>query len=116
MSRQGITSHEGKKYLRAIRSCVDGKAIQVDVYDVLKAFGVQSHPIGHAVKKLLCAGRRGKGSSGDDLRGAIAAINRALDEEEADFREWLANKDKINKETHSESHPSPAEGSPNHSE
>ncbi len=76
---QPISQHEGSKYLRTIKSCVDGATAQVDVYDVLTAFNVESQAVGHAVKKLLCAGIRGKGDIKADLIGAIAAINRAIE-------------------------------------
>lgn len=75
-----ITQHEGKKYIRTIRSCIDNETIEVDVYSVLDAFGVQNHAVAHAIKKLLCAGSRGKGTTADDILGAIAALNRALEQ------------------------------------
>lgn len=75
-----ITQHEGKKYLRVIHPADgEGKPIRVDVYAVLEAFRVPLHSVGHAVKKLLCAGLRDKGSMREDLVGAIAAINRAIE-------------------------------------
>lgn len=65
------------KYQRKILS-VEGKELEgsVDVYSVLKAFNVQSAPRAHAIKKLLCAGIRGKGDVCQDLREAIVAIER----------------------------------------
>lgn len=51
----------------------------VDVYDVLKLFDVQCHAVGHAVKKLLCAGNRGHKDRETDLLEAIRAIERAVD-------------------------------------
>ena len=57
----------------------------VDVYRVLVLFDVKSHPIGHAVKKLLCAGKRGAKDYRQDLIEAKASIERELammDEEE----------------------------------
>lgn len=89
--RKSIKQHEGKKYLRKIcapsgASCgvdLSGRTwIEVDVYAVLKAYGVESQPVGHAIKKLLCAGQRSKGDRKADLVGAIAAIQRAIDDEE----------------------------------
>lgn len=79
-----ILDHEGKKYLRDIFSPLSGESIKVDVYEVLEAFGLDGgqHAIGHAVKKLLCAGQRGKGDRLADLKGAIAALNRAVELEE----------------------------------
>lgn len=74
-----ITEHEGKKYLRKITDPTTGQTIQVDVYAVLVAFGVTCPATAHAVKKLLCARQRGKGDLIDDLKGAAAAVNRALE-------------------------------------
>lgn len=74
-----ITQHEGSKYLRAIISPVDGALISVDVYAVLEAYQVTCQARGHAIKKLLCAGDRGKGDTLADLIGARAAIDRAID-------------------------------------
>lgn len=75
-----IVEHEGRKYLRRIRSAVvPGNAIDVDVYAVLEAFGVTCPAVQHAVKKLLCAGNRGKGDCVADLVGAQAAISRAIE-------------------------------------
>lgn len=70
--------HEGKKYLRKIVSPVDGASIEVDVYAVLEAFRVTCPARAHAVKKLLAAGERGKGSAMADLVGADAAVQRAI--------------------------------------
>lgn len=75
-----ITSHEGKKYLRWIRSAVDPSlAVEVDIYAVLVAFGVTCPARQHAVKKLLCCGNRGKGGELDDLRGALGSVSRAIE-------------------------------------
>jgi len=79
MTKQTINEHEGKKYLRCIRSAENEQMINVDVYAVLKAFNVEDQAVGHCIKKLLCAGQRGKGSYKDDLVGAMAALNRAID-------------------------------------
>lgn len=85
-----IDQHEGKKYLRTIRDARDSsKTCDVDVYSVLKAFNVTSAPTAHAVKKLLCAGTRGKGSTVDDLIGARDAIFRAIEEAVADVQVQL---------------------------
>lgn len=75
-----ITEHEGNKYLRDIRSAVTGVGkLQIDVYSVLEAFKVTCPATSHAIKKLLCADIRGKGSKLDDLKGALAAVNRAIE-------------------------------------
>jgi cell division protein ZapA (FtsZ GTPase activity inhibitor) len=77
--QQSIKEHEGKKYLRNIHSAVNGDNIQVDVYAVLEAFNVTCPAIAHAVKKLLACGQRGKGDIDADLKGVLAAVNRAID-------------------------------------
>ncbi len=81
-----ILQHEGKKYLRTIYSAtgISGTkggmpCLMVDVYDVLKAFNVTCPAQAHAIKKLLCPGERNKGSALDDLKGAEAAILRAIE-------------------------------------
>jgi len=85
-SRASIHEHEGKKYIRTIYPSVvgSGKPIEVDVYCVIKAFQVSDGPIAHAVKKLLCAGKRSKGDKMADLIGVLAAVNRAIDQLEED--------------------------------
>lgn len=60
------------KYQRTI------KGITVDVYDVLKAFGVTCQARGHAIKKLLMAGQRGHKDEAQDLREAVQAIERSI--------------------------------------
>lgn len=70
------------KYHRTITG-VDGRECIVDVYSVLEAFGVTCPAIQHAAKKLLCPGRRAKGSTMDDLGGAALAIERAIQIEQA---------------------------------
>lgn len=75
-----IGEHEGKKYLRQIHDARNpGQWCEVDVYAVLTAFGVTCPARAHAVKKLLCAGGRGKGNELDDLIGADAALSRAIE-------------------------------------
>jgi hypothetical protein len=51
----------------------------IDVYKVLELFDVKSHSIGHAVKKLLCAGHRGAKDERQDVLEAIAALQRYID-------------------------------------
>ena len=50
----------------------------IDVYRVLVLFDVRSHAVGHAVKKLLCAGKRGAKGYRQDLIEAKASIDREL--------------------------------------
>lgn len=65
----------GSKYLRRILTTPDGK---VDVYAVLLAFEVTCPARQHALKKILCAGLRSKGSELQDLKEARDAIDRAI--------------------------------------
>ena len=66
----------GSKYRRKIiGALVDGS---IDVYTVLLTFAVSCPARAHAVKKLLCAGLRGKGDELQDLREARDAIDRAI--------------------------------------
>lgn len=75
-----IKEHSGSKYMRTVHSAVSRHdAVQVDVYSVLKAFNVTCPATAHAIKKLLCAGLRGKGDREKDLSEAIDAIQRALE-------------------------------------
>lgn len=65
------------------------KLKSVDVYRVLSLFNVRSHAVGHAIKKLLCAGLRGAKDYRQDLLEARASIERELammDEEQNDVR------------------------------
>ncbi len=67
---------KGEKYKKTIKG--DGEyAIKVDVYDVLKAFGITCPATAHAIKKLLCAGSRGHKDTETDLNEAINSIHRA---------------------------------------
>lgn len=74
-----IKNHSGNKYIRTIRSCVDDQFAQVDVYAVLEAFGVTCPAVQHALKKLLCAGIRGKGDHIQDLTEARDSVTRAIE-------------------------------------
>jgi len=77
---KSIETHEGSKYLRTIYPAIQGDYItRVDVYAVLEAFGVTCPARQHAIKKLLCAGIRDKGSELSDLIGADAAVSRAIE-------------------------------------
>ena len=72
-------NHSGLKYLRTVQ-LIEGK---VDVYAVLVAFGVRCPARQHAIKKLLCAGLRGKGDELQDLHEAGDAVDRAIQIAEA---------------------------------
>ena len=67
------------KYDRVIHNKYDrSKSVTVDVYGVLRAFAVISHPVAHAIKKLLMPGQRGSKDYATDLREAITAIQEEL--------------------------------------
>lgn len=51
----------------------------VDVYRVLSLFEVTDPALQHAVKKLLCTGKRGAKDQETDLKEAIASVERALE-------------------------------------
>jgi len=68
--------HSRNKYLRKIQVDASGK---VDVYSVLLAFNVTCPARQHAIKKLLCAGLRGKGSERQDMEEARDAISRGIE-------------------------------------
>ena len=78
-------SFSGNKYHRKLLG-VCGDEVTVDVYRVISAFNVSSPPIQHALKKLLCAGIRGKGDEVQDLKEAGDAITaRLLEIEQAEY-------------------------------
>ena len=79
-----ITDHGGNKYIRTINAAVGVGSVKVDVYAVLKAFSVTCSATQHAIKKLLCAGLRGKASKVQDLFESIDAIHRAIEMAEDD--------------------------------
>lgn len=62
-----------------------GDGIIVDVYCVLDAFGVTDQALGHAIKKLLCAGLRGLKPQRQDLEEAIQSIQRSITLSEQDL-------------------------------
>lgn len=68
-------NESGSKYLRDVPCRIGGK---IDVYAVLDAFNVTCPARQHAIKKLLCAGIRGKGDVIQDLAEACDAVHRAL--------------------------------------
>jgi hypothetical protein len=56
-------------------------ATHVDIDWILHAWDI-GHTVGHAVKKLLCAGQRGVKDKLQDLKEARNSINRAIELEE----------------------------------
>lgn len=76
-------NQSGSKYLRevpcAIVEVVNGKTkVYIDTYAPMDAFDVRCPARQHAIKKLLCAGIRGKNNELDDLREAEDAVKRAV--------------------------------------
>ena len=71
------------KYTRTITQTINGEdrglRLDVDVYDVLRAFAVTDPAVQHAVKKLLCSGIRGHKDRKQDLEEAVQSIERAID-------------------------------------
>lgn len=78
---QDIRNHSGKKYIRPIKSAVNNDTIEIDVYCVLDAFE-PGEVLAHAIKKLLCPGKREKGGYLQDLKEARDTITRAIQLEE----------------------------------
>jgi hypothetical protein len=65
-----------KKYPHYFMSV--GNATHIDLHDICDWLGVSS-VIGHAIKKLACAGKRGAKSERQDLLEAIDCINRRVE-------------------------------------
>ena len=61
------------KYIRTI------SGVDLDVYDILKAWDVTCPATQHAIKKLLMPGQRGHKNKLNDLEEAHAAIQRAIE-------------------------------------
>jgi len=53
--------------------------VWVDVYDVLMAYRITNPADAHAIKKMLCPGRRGVKSANQDRREAIQSLERAIE-------------------------------------
>ena len=79
-ANQPIDPHSGSKYHRKV--CGIGSLanyVVADVYQVLEAFGVTCPARQHAIKKLLCAGLRGKGDQLGDLTESLGCVLRAIE-------------------------------------
>ena len=80
-----MSEFSGNKYHRKLLG-ICGEEVVTDVYRVLTAFNVISPAIQHSIKKLLCAGIRGKGNEVQDLEEARDCITaRLLEIEQAEF-------------------------------
>lgn len=51
---------------------------EIDIYQIGNLYEVKSHAVFHALKKLLCAGKRGAKDYEQDLMEAIESIEREL--------------------------------------
>lgn len=51
---------------------------EIDIYQIGNLYEVKSHAVFHALKKILCAGKRGAKDYEQDLMEAIEAIEREL--------------------------------------
>lgn len=56
----------------------------IDIYRVLELFNVTDQAIGHAIKKLLCAGQRGAKDRNQDIKEALDTLKRWLEMREED--------------------------------
>ncbi|QDP52406.1 MAG: hypothetical protein Unbinned96contig1001_23 [Prokaryotic dsDNA virus sp.] len=61
------------KYLKELRELKK----EIDVYDVLDAFGVENPAVQHAIKKMLAAGNRGYKDYQQDIDEAIQSLEGA---------------------------------------
>ena len=88
-----VKATDGKpknKYKRTIKTIdaydANGKPVKidvdVDVYDVIRAYGVVSGPLQHALKKVLAPGQRGHKDTLQDLRDIIASVEREIEMQE----------------------------------
>ncbi len=66
------TDREHNHYFKSVKGLA-----YIDVYMVCQLFGVTDQAIGHAVKKLLCMGKRGGKDDAKDLKEAIDSLVRA---------------------------------------
>lgn len=55
------------------------KGVEIDVYDVLLAYGVTNPADQHAIKKMLMPGKRGVKGANQDRKEAIQSLERAIE-------------------------------------
>lgn len=70
---EAAAATSANRYARTINGAT------VDVYDILRAFNVTCPATQHAIKKLLLPGQRGGKSVTQDLREALASVQRAIE-------------------------------------
>lgn len=71
-----ITPYNQAKENKYLREC---KGIEIDVYDVLKAFNVTDPALQHLIKKALCTGLRGHKTREQDLQDILDSAKRAVE-------------------------------------
>jgi len=69
-------SDQKKKYSHYYKSC---PYEYLDIYRVLRLFEVADPCVQHAVKKLLCSGKRGPKDAEKDIHEARDSLNRYLE-------------------------------------
>ena len=52
---------------------------KIDIYRILNIYEVSDHALGHAIKKLLCAGNRGHKDKYQDVVEACKSLDRWLE-------------------------------------
>jgi hypothetical protein len=80
----GVMSELKKEYNHYFKSVKNYDYI--DVYRVLTLFDVDDPCIAHAIKKLLCAGKRGDKDSYEDISEAIDSLKRYIEIKEEDYK------------------------------
>ena len=79
----GHNGGTGENYeARASKYHVKIKGQWVDVYDILTAYSVTNPADAHAIKKMLCPGRRGAKDGIQDRQEAIVSLQRAIELEQ----------------------------------
>lgn len=71
-----ITPYNQVKENKYVREC---KGVEIDVYDVLKAFNVTCPALQHLIKKALCTGLRGHKTQEQDLQDILDSAKRAVE-------------------------------------
>lgn len=71
-----ITPYNQVKENKYVREC---KGVEIDVYDVLKAFNVIDPALQHLIKKALCTGLRGHKTREQDLQDILDDAKRAVE-------------------------------------
>ena len=82
IGHNGATSEHCEAPLSKYHVLINGKP--TDVYDILVAYEVTNPADAHAIKKMLCPGKRGAKDGIQDRREAIASLERAIELEQGD--------------------------------